>query len=138
MSNNSKLKTKNYKLKTEAGVSLYLALMVMSLMLGIAFGISTLLIDQFVSLRGAGFSSLAMEAADAGIEKIFYDDRKGIDVLSECPVASPCNQTLSNGATYAITVVGPGVSGCPSSGVTYCAKSLGSYQGAQRAIRIAR
>ena len=115
--------------------------MIMSVMLGIALGISALLIDQFQSLRGLGYSAFALEAADAGIEKIFYDDRKNINVLTECPSSgspSPaCTQILSNSASYVITVVGPGVSGCPA-GVTYCARSTGTFQSAQRKIRIAR
>ncbi len=116
--------------------------MIMSVMLGIALGISALLIGQFASLRGIGYSAFALEAADAGIEKIFYDDKKNINVLVECPSGalpppSACTQTLANGATYVVTVVGPGVSGCPA-GVTYCAKSTGTFQSTQRKIRIAR
>ncbi len=121
----------------EKGVSLYLVLMILSLLIGVGLGMSTILVNQFSALRSAGFSSLALAASDAGIEKIYYDDRKGINVLSECPPAVACTQTLSNGATYAVTVTGPGGSGCPA-GVTYCAKSLGAYQTAQRAVRIAR
>lgn len=137
-SNNTLQITNN---KSQRGVSLYLAFMIMSMVLGIAFGISALLIDQFKSLRGLGYSSFALEAADAGIEKIFYDDKKSINVLTECPISPPdptkCTQSLSNGASYAITVVGPGISGCPLA-VTYCATSKGTFQSSSRKIRIAR
>ena len=136
----NKLKTKNHKLQTESGVSLYLAFMILALVLGIALGGSALLLQQIQSQRQLGYSVFAFGAADAGIEQIFYDDQSGVDVLAQCPDiggAPPpdCTGNLTNEATYVITVTPPG-SGCPA--VEYCAKSVGSYQGFQRAIRIAR
>ena len=136
----NKLKTKNYKLKTESGVSLYLAFMILALVLGIALGGSALLLQQIQSQRQLGYSVFAFGASDTGIEKIFYDDQSGVDVLSQCPDTGgtpppACTGTLANGATFVITVTPPGA-GCPAT--TYCAKSRGDYQGFQRAIRIAR
>lgn len=128
--------------KSERGAALYLAVMIMSLILGISFGINVLLVNQVKILRGIGFSVFAFGASDAGIEKIFYDDQKGVDILIQCPEGSDapdpskCTQTLSNGATFTITVTKGGEPGCPAT--TYCAKSTGSFRGSVRAIRIAR
>ncbi|OHA73162.1 MAG: hypothetical protein A3B24_00755 [Candidatus Wildermuthbacteria bacterium RIFCSPLOWO2_01_FULL_48_16] len=131
---------RNNPLKSQKGVSLYLSFMILTLVLAIAIGGSTLLFRQIESLRTLGYSVYAFGAADAGIEKIFYDDQSGIDVLTQCPDSGgnpppACAGTLANGATFVITVTPPGA-GCPAT--TYCAKSLGDYQGFQRAIRIAR
>lgn len=108
--------------------------MAMSLVLGVALGMSTLLLKQFTALRGLGYSSLALQAADAGIEKIFYDSKTGVDVRTECP----CTQTLANGASYIVTIDVPGTNGCPATATSYCAKSVGTFQSVRRAIRIAR
>lgn len=121
--------------KYQKGVSLYLAVMIMSLILGAAFGVNALLQNQLREIRSIGYSMFALGAADAGIERIFYDAQKGIDVLAECPVSAPCVFELPNGAQYVITVTGPGPN-CPAE--AYCAKSVGSFESAQRAIRIAR
>lgn len=58
----------------ERGVSLYLAFMIMTLLLGTALGVSGLLLGQIQSLRGVGQSSLALHAADSGIERILFVD----------------------------------------------------------------
>ena len=134
------MKIVNCKLKIDQrGVSLYMAFMILALVLGIALGGSALLLQQVQSQRQLGYSVFAFGASDTGIEKIFYDDQSGVDVLAQCPAGGnpppACTGTLSNGATFTIVVTPPGA-GCPAT--TYCAKSTGSYQGFQRAIRIAR
>ncbi|MBI1971510.1 MAG: hypothetical protein HYS52_01510 [Candidatus Wildermuthbacteria bacterium] len=127
--------------KKQRGAALYLAVLVMSMILGVSFGIHALLLGQIKTLTGLGHSVFAFGASDAGIEKIFYDDQKGIDILAQCPEGSPapdpsqCTQTLSNGAAFTITVSAPGA-GCTAS--SYCAKSAGAFQNALRAIRLAR
>ncbi len=147
MCQNRMLKTKNYKRKTEQGVSLYMVFMIMTLLLGIGFGMSALLLSQLDTLRGIGYSVLAFYATDAGIDRALYIDQK------ECSGASgrlSClqgkvpsgSQPLDNGATYTIEIESPGVGACPtaifSKPITYCAKSVGTYKQARRAVRVAR
>ncbi len=129
--------------ENQKGVALYISLMVLALILGVALGINALIQHQVRQVRDVGSSLFALGAADAGIEKVFYDSQRGINVLAQCPETgqpdpSLCQGMLANGASYQITVVAPGVSGCPASVPTYCAKSLGAYSASRRALRIAR
>lgn len=129
--------------ENQKGVALYISLMIMALILGVALGVNALLQHQVRQVRDVGSSLFALGAADAGIEKIFYDAQKGINVLAQCPETgqpdpSQCSGILANGASFQVTVVLPGVSGCPSSVPAYCAKSVGLYGTSSRALRIAR
>lgn len=119
----------------QKGVSLFIAFIVMTLILSIALGVNVLLVSQLKSLKDAGYSLVAFGAADAGLEKIAYDAQRGIDVMAQCPSSGVCVEVLSNNAQYIVGVEAPGA-GC--SGVTYCAKSVGSYEGSFRAVRVAR
>lgn len=135
------LKTKNYKLSTERGVSLYMIFMVMTLLFGIGFGMSALLLSQLDTLKGIGYSVLAFYATEAGIDRVLYIDQKDCVNAPDrvgClhGVVDPLGvQTLSNGAQYTLTIESPG-GACTAS--TYCVKSVGTYQQARRAVRVGR
>lgn len=115
--------------------------MVMTLLLGIGFGMSALLLTQLDTLRGIGYSVLAFYATDAGIDRMLYIDQKscaGDPDRVGClhTIIDPLGtQTLSNGAQYAVEIQSPG-GVCTAS--TYCAKSVGTYQQARRAVRVGR
>jgi len=68
---------KQYNNETmERGVSLYLGLMIMIILLAIGLGISTIIISQMKMIRGMEDSVIAFYAADTGIEKtVFYDNQ---------------------------------------------------------------
>lgn len=136
------LQIENYKLKTERGVSLYMVFMVMTLLLGIGFGMSALLLTQLDTLRGIGYSVLAFYATEAGIDRVLYIDQKNcagnparLACLQVPGVVPAESQPLGNGASYTMAIEPPGGS-CPTD--TYCAKSVGIYQQARRAIRVGR
>src|SRR3989344_4159937 len=140
------LKTKNYKLKTERGVSLYMVFMIMTLLLGIGFGMSALLLTQLDTLRGIGYSVLAFYATEAGVERVLYIDQKSCAgdpdrfACLQTPGMVPSgSQPLGNGASYTMAVESPALEACPDTTyagahVTYCAKSVGVYQSASRAV----
>ena len=145
------LKNKNYKsfdpelrtegLKTERGVSLYMVFMIMTLLLGIGFGMSALLLTQLDTLRGIGYSVLAFYATEAGIDRVLYIDQKTCASQADrigClhTAVDPFGiQTLTNGAQYTLTIESPGEP-CPTP--TYCVKSVGTYQQVRRAVRVGR
>lgn len=106
----------------QQGVSLYLALMIMTLILAISLGISTILVSQIKMIRGMGDSIMAFYAADTGIER----------ALSEGQVVSG---NLENGASYNVQVLLPGPD---CSGQNYCLKSVGVFRETRRAIEITR
>lgn len=118
--------------------------MIMSLLLGIGLGMSAVLLSQLDTLRGIGHSVLAFYATDAGIDRVLYIDQK---TCASAPDRVGCLhaaldpplgigiQTLSNGAQYTLTIESPG-GACTAS--TYCAKSVGTYELARRAVRVGR
>ena len=118
--------------QTQKGVSIYLSLMIMTILLAIALGVSTILISQQKSIKGMGNSVIAFYAADSGIEKILYDAFQGEDIAANCPEDNPCQATLDNGATYNVVVLPGDNPKC--AGSYYCIKSVGEYKEIKRAL----
>ena len=56
-------------------MSIFLALIMMSVLLAMGFGISSILISQIKTLKGMENSLKAFCAADTGIEKVLYRDK---------------------------------------------------------------
>lgn len=113
----------NVKLKK--GIALYLSVMIMTILLAIALGISTIFLGQVDLMRDLGYSVVAFYAADAGIERVLTT-REAPGNISETP--------LSNGATYQVIITISGSGGCTAA--NYCIKSIGSYKDTNRAIEI--
>lgn len=104
------------------GVSLYLAIIIMVLLLAMALGINAILLGQLKMIRGMGDSVIAFFAADTGIERALYEERS---VSGE----------LDNGARYeAQFLAGGGQCDAPN----YCLKSIGTFKETKRAIEVAR
>lgn len=112
--------------KYQSGVSLYLAVMIMTILLAIALGLNTLFLGQAKMIKEMGNSVLAFYAADAGIEEVLINR------------SSPSNipaTALPNGATYQVMVTTGGIGDCLAT-YNYCIKSIGIYQETRRAIEI--
>jgi len=112
----------NYKKISQKGVSLYLALLIMAILLSIGLGISAILFGQIKIIRGIGDSVVAFYAADTGIEEVLY---RGTDVSG----------VLENGASYSAQVL---LSGPKCTAPNYCIKSVGIFKETRRAIEIIR
>lgn len=117
---------------SQKGVSLYMALMIMTILLVIAFGISTILFSELKMLRGMGESVNALYAADTGVEKILWDTSQGIDIIAVC--ASPCTGNLGPETTYSVIVIEAGQPGCTGASF-YCIKSIGTYKETKRSVQ---
>jgi len=117
-----------FRILTQRGVSLYLALMIMTMLLAIAFGLSAIFLGQTKMLRTMGHSVLAFYAADAGIEEVLM---QRTNPSSVCTEISPCS--LTNGAQYYLVIRTPGPD-CAAD--NYCITSVGIYQETRRAIEI--
>lgn len=115
-------------MKTQRGVSLYLALMIMTILLAIALGISAIFLGQTKMVRSMGYSVIAFYAADTGIEKVLMSR------ITETPPEDISETVLSNGATYQVFVTEGGTGNCAAP--NYCIKSIGKYQETKRAIEI--
>ncbi|MDA1337707.1 MAG: hypothetical protein O3C23_03040 [bacterium] len=131
----------------ERGVALYISFMIMTTLLGIALGISSLLFSQLGILKGLGHSVFAFYATEAGLERALYIDNivcAGEVEHAPCLAAQfasilPQDRVLDNGASYQITAESPGDAGCPDTlGYNYCVKAEGIYEQAKRAVRVAR
>ena len=130
-----------YKTNMEKGISIYLAMMIMTVLLGTALGVSALVIGRLSSLSGLGNSVMALYATDTGIEQVLFADI--VNCLGEVDpvVREACvrdnavlQDTLANGAMYTIEITSAASCGASA----YCVKSTGEYNGSRRAIRIAR
>ncbi len=132
----------------QRGVSLYIAFMVLTVLLSLALGISTILIGQIRVLRGVGHSVLAFAAAETGVERVLEIDavfcttyetpEERIACIEDALAAMPASEfQLSNGATFEVAIEGALEGGCPA-GKNYCIRSSGLYVEARRAIRAGR
>ena len=107
---------------SKKGVSLYLALMIMFILLAIGLGVSLIIVSQMKMMKGMGDSVIAFYAADTGIERALYEKRvNNIDWSGFGTVG---------GADYTVDyIVGP-----PA---TWKSKgSFGSFAKVKRAIEI--
>lgn len=154
---NIKLKME-FKISQQGAVSLYLALMTMIILLAIGLGITTIIISQMRMIRGMGDSVVAFHAADTGIEKTIFYDRKvtpegarGLcDICNSCPITD-CKDCNTNGAdcdplsctdcfiSYYSDFDGKryDIEGVVSGGVTTI-KSVGKYKETKRAIEVTK
>lgn len=130
----------------QRGVSLYIAFMIMTALLGIALGVSSLLFSQIGILKGIGHSVFAFYATEAGLENALYIANT---TCFEDPDPVVCLQTnlpagqvpLANEASYQLRAEAPGDPGCsddPVLNYTYCVRAEGNYEQARRAVRVAR
>ncbi|MFH1423491.1 MAG: hypothetical protein ABIG29_00855 [Candidatus Nealsonbacteria bacterium] len=111
--------------KMESGSSLYLALMMMTIMLAIALGLSSIFIGQVKMIKQIGNSVIALCAADSGIENILL-------LRNNPPLGTGPVVNLSNGATYQVDVVACEIwENC-----NYRIKSIGDYLETKRAVEI--
>ncbi len=112
-------------LKQEKGVSILFAVSILSVILGISLGTSTILISQIKTIRKIGYSVTAFYAADNGIEEV---------LLMTIPSNIP--ETQLNGATYKVKVDIKDSDNPDCDAANFCIKSTGTYKGTKRGIEI--
>lgn len=89
---------------SQKGVSLLITFFVMGISLAMVLGMSIILLGEIKTIRGMGYSVVAFYAADSGIEKTLYYDRKqiplggnrGICNICELDVCSDCDCDCDN------------------------------------------
>ena len=108
--------------RSQKGVSLIFAIFILTFVLSIGLGTSTILIRQVKITREIGYSVIAFYAADSGIEEVLL-------MATPAPASG-----LVNGASYDVQVENGGVGDCTA--LNYCIKSIGSYKNTRRAIEI--
>ena len=116
------------------GVSLYLTIIIISILLAIVLGLSAILVGQIKMLKGMENSVVAFYAADTGIERILMYRADPIN-NNTCTKSNPCqldNEAVDNEAEYYVEVEAGAACGADN----YCIKSFGNYEGTIRAIEI--
>lgn len=112
------------------GVSLYLSMLVMSILLSLALGIGAILLGQIKTMKSMGNSVTAFYAANTGIERALYGISKGDSIGSHYA-------GFLGGSSYSADIIAPdGDCLAPY----YCIKSTGVFSQTQtkRAIKIIR
>jgi hypothetical protein len=121
--------------KKEKGSALYFAVAIISIVLGIVLGASSILITQIRIIREMGYSVAAIYSADSGIERILFDIRKmEIDINN----FSTINESFGGGEyQYEIKesdFLFHSDPGCDAMNI--CIKATGRYSTAKRGIEI--
>jgi len=121
--------------------------LLLSLLLTMVLGLSTLISAQFEVMKGTGNSVVAFYAADAGMERaINYMKTRADGTLSLINGdTGDIGSDLNNGATYKISIrckrgEDPVTCGAPVDdnclADNFCIKSVGTYKGVKRALMV--
>jgi len=102
---------------SKKGVSLYLALIIMFILIAIGLGVSLIIVSQMKMIRGMGDSVVAFYAGDTGIEHTLYETRVRGSTRTDFTGSL-------DGADYQTTKVGDNW------------KSVGNFEGVKRAVEI--
>lgn len=122
---------------SQQGVSLYYAMVIMSVALVIALGLNTIVIKSLKTTREIKKSPVALYAADTGIEKALYKATVTGDWNLGFRTSDPIE--LDNGAKYTVEILATSTSPCDQTDASmYCIYSTGSYQGSQRTLKVVR
>lgn len=97
---------------------MYLTIVLLSLMLTSVLTLSAILNNQMKTIFNLGDAVTAFVAADAGIERALYEDRRATSTPS-------FSQVFSNGARCDVTITVNGET---------VIKSIGTYRNTKRAI----
>lgn len=124
--------------KKQLGISLFLAIIVMTLLLAIVLGLSKIFIGQLRMMSEVGYSVIALDAADAGIEAVLmYRNDPLNSPVAHCTKTFPCSL---GEAQYYLDIQSGGQGNCPSQvggrPIYYCITSIGLYRDVRRAIEI--
>jgi len=114
----------NFNFSSQKGVSILLAVLIMTVVLGMGLALNVFLVQQIRIMEDVGHSVAAFYAADSAIEAV-----------SMAGTPTNISGTLPNGSSYEVFVKTGGQEDCPVE-LNYCIKAIGTYQATKRAIEI--
>lgn len=82
--------------KNQKGVSLIIIFFILTITLAIVLSISLILYSQIKIIRNIGNSVVAFYAADSGVEKTLYYDRKQVPLGGQRGLCNICNACLGD------------------------------------------
>ncbi len=111
--------------KNESGVSLIFTILFLGMILSTGLGVANLMLKEIKISSNIGYSVPAFYAAEAGIEKILYIDRKIDGGIS---MGEQKNENLSAGSKFEVEVmeINPEI----------IIKSVGTYSGVKRGVEV--
>ncbi|MFH1462752.1 MAG: hypothetical protein ABIG08_03615 [bacterium] len=126
---------------SEKGISLLFIILIMSVILAIGLGISGILVQQIKTTEQIGYSVVSFYAADSGVEQELYElyrEETPQSYFPNIPVGSAmytvkakCGGNVALGeCAFGDSEIDP-----DCTAANYCIKSIGSYQGTNRAIK---
>jgi hypothetical protein len=116
--------SQNNKSKKQLGVSLYISLIIVTIMLTMVFGLTAIMYSQMKIIRGLGQSVVAFYAADTGVERVLYDVRKeggGGNFYGQEIFLDPTNSSYNTATASCYTD-------------RICIRSIGTFKETKRAI----
>jgi hypothetical protein len=134
---------------TNKGTALLYTILLLSILLTVVLGLSTLISSQFEIMKGTGNSVIAFYAADAGMERMLACIVANNESLNVDGFTSDTGD-FSNGASYSVKIFCKnGAVGCGDTGQipypppgevcdadNYCIKSIGTYKDTKRALMV--
>ena len=138
MANNTK--------SSNRGSALLLATLVLTAVLGIGLGLSTIMVQQITISKNVGFFVPAFYAADAGVEKMLYRIRKDPNFSGaickgtsgqdpRCDYTGALSETSYTVHVYEPSFGDPAVGTCPPTTLHWCVFSTGLMQDFTRRMR---
>lgn len=116
---------------SQKGISLYYAVLIMSISLAVALGLNTIVVKSVGTTQEIKKSPPALHGADTGVEQALYDIKTGNAGIGS---STEVTWNLGDGRTveysYEITTSSPR---CPEDSL-YCIEASGIYQGSKRFI----
>ncbi len=125
---NKKFNDQILKANCQRGVSLIITFLIMTVIIAIVLSISSILFNEIKIIGDIGNSVLAFHAADTGIEKTLYFDRKQIPVGGSrgfCNTCTACVNTTNDCNNCTLTGSNCGLTTCTNCQLTYNAAFLG-------------
>jgi len=121
-------------MSNQKGVSLYLAMMIMSILSAVVLGLISISISGIKITKGLENSVISFYAANTGIERMLMDRNTPGPAYSDYLDLNDNGSPDSNeDSFYDVTVTAAGPT-CSAS--NYCVKSVGKYRNTQRAIEV--
>lgn len=119
------------------GAALLLTLLILTAILSIAFGVSTLIFGETKMFQEVPRSLRAYYVAEAGIERKLYEIRQQSNFADIGSAPDWCSGAgkvcLDPDTCYAVSVISAGPNCAADS---YCIKSYGCYEGTRRAVEV--
>ena len=113
-----------FLVKNESGVSLIFTILFLGMILSTGLGIANLMLKEIKISSNIGYSVPAYYAAEAGIERILYMDRKGGGIS----IGYKAEETLSVGSKFKAEVM--------QTDPKIIIKSVGTYNGVKRGVEV--